>query len=292
MVSNFNLRFSPGQRILILMLALCLFTIIGSAIVAIVVRNGMTTQSLRISTVLQDIIIFMLPALVSAMLISSLPARFLGIDRGFKVSQLLWALLLMFAANPAMNYLVMLNENLVLPDALKGVEEWMRASETRAQESINILLGGSGIGSLVVDILIIGVLAGLSEELFFRGALQNILSATRLNHHAAIWITSFIFSAFHLQFYGFLPRLLMGAYFGYLLVWSRSLWLPILIHIVNNSSVVCAMWHSRGDVATGGETTFNNWGADSPTLILASVVLTVFVLIRLKKSFKSRADVS
>lgn len=76
---------------------------------------------------------------------------------------------------------------------------------------------------------------------------------------------------------------MLGAYFGYLLVWSRSLWLPVLIHAINNSLVVYSMWHTEGTSEAVEEVTINNWGVDSPTLILGSVILTVFIIVRLKK---------
>ncbi len=279
-----DLRFTPAQRVVVLLVALCLFTVIGSALVGIVMRNGITTPSLRIATVLQDCIIFILPAVISALLISPMAARFLGIDSGFRLSQLLLAVLGMIASIPAMNALVKFNEQLILPESLSAIESWMRAAEEQAQESVGILLGQSTVGSLIVSLLIVGVLAGVSEELFFRGALQRIFMSGRMNVHVAIWLTAFVFSAFHLQFFGFLPRLLLGAYFGYLFYWSKSLWLPIVMHVFNNSMVVCVMWreNSVGEMARQTES-LNNWGADSAILIIDSIIFTSFIMVWLYK---------
>lgn len=279
-----DLRFTPAQRVVVLLVALCLFTVIGSALVGIVMRNGITTPSLRIATVLQDCIIFILPAVISALLISPMAARFLGIDSGFRLSQLLLAMLGMIASIPAMNALVKFNEQLILPESLSAIESWMRAAEEQAQESVGILLGQSTVGSLIVSLLIVGVLAGVSEELFFRGALQRIFMSGRMNVHVAIWLTAFVFSAFHLQFFGFLPRLLLGAYFGYLFYWSKSLWLPIVMHVFNNSMVVCVMWreNSVGEMVRQTES-LNNWGADSAMLIIDSIIFTSFIMVWLYK---------
>ena len=279
-----DLRFTPAQRVVVLLVALCLFTVIGSALVGIVMRNGITTPSLRIATVLQDCIIFILPAVISALFISPMAARFLGIDSGFRLSQLLLAVLGMIASIPAMNALVKFNEQLILPESLSAIESWMRAAEEQAQESVGILLGQSTVGSLIVSLLIVGVLAGVSEELFFRGALQRIFMSGRMNVHVAIWLTAFVFSAFHLQFFGFLPRLLLGAYFGYLFYWSKSLWLPIVMHVFNNSMVVCVMWreNSVGEMARQTES-LNNWGADSAMLIIDSIIFTSFIMVWLYK---------
>lgn len=280
-----NIRFAPAQRIVILIVSLCLFTIVGSAIIGIVMRGGMTTQTLRISTVLQDCIVFILPATVSTLLISPYAARFLGVDSKLRPMQLLLALLALMFSIPAMNGLVKLNEQMSLPASFAGIEEWMRAAEEQAKASVEVLLGSASIGSLIVNILIVGVLAGLSEELFFRGALQRIFLSCRMNHHLAIWLTAFVFSAFHLQFFGFFPRLLLGAYFGYIFYWSRSLWLPIILHAFNNSMVVYAMWHEKADdVIKTGRESINTFGADAPMMILTSIIITAFFIRCLYKT--------
>ncbi|MBD5300448.1 MAG: CPBP family intramembrane metalloprotease [Bacteroides sp.] len=276
-----NLRFTPGQRILILIVALCVFTVFGSAIISMFMHDGLTTTSIRISTVIQDCVIFILPAIVSALLISPYPARFLGIDKVFDIRMLILALMAMIVSIPAMNSLVAFNESLTLPDSLSGIENLMRNAEEQAQESVKILLGRHSIGSLIVNILIVGVLAGLSEEIFFRGALQRILLSGRMNVHLAIWLTAFIFSAFHLQFFGFLPRLLLGAYFGYLFYWSRSLWLAVIMHTFNNSIVVYSMWKANGVEVTSENESINNLGVGSPVLIIASIILSVVFLRQL-----------
>lgn len=280
-----NIRFAPAQRIVILIVSLCLFTIVGSAIIGIVMRGGMTTRTLRISTVIQDCIVFILPATVSALLISPYAARFLGVDGKVRPMQLLFALMALMFSIPAMNGLVKLNEQMSLPASFAGMEEWMRAAEEQAKNSVEVLLGSASVGSLVVNILIVGVLAGLSEELFFRGALQRIFLSCRMNHHLAIWLTAFVFSAFHLQFFGFFPRLLLGAYFGYIFYWSRSLWLPVILHAFNNSMVVYAMWHEKADdvVKAGGES-INIFGADAPMMILTSIIVTAFFIRCLYKT--------
>ena len=106
------------------------------------------------------------------------------------------------------------------------------------------LMGTDTIGSIIMSILIIGLLAGFSEN-FFRGALQRLLSTAGRNIHVAVWLTAFIFSAVHMQFYGFVPRMLLGAMFGYMAVWSGSLWIAVIAHATNNSLVVIAQSVAR-----------------------------------------------
>jgi len=276
-MDNLTHRFSSAQRIMILLLSLLFFSAIGSLLVMAITRNGETSVTLRCATVIQDCIIFIAPAIATSVIISTLPAKFLCIDKKFGLIQLMLAVLAMIVSIPFMNCIVKLNADMTLPDALSGVEAWMMQAENKAQESVEILLGGSSFLSLAVNLLIVGVLAGLSEELFFRGALQRVLGSTRINPHAAIWLTALIFSAFHMQFFGFIPRLLLGAFFGYLLYWSGSLWLPAIIHALNNSLVVYTMWLDKNNV-NGATESLNNWGENSPALILASLILTIFIL--------------
>lgn len=283
-MENHNLRFTPGQRIIILSVLLLLFTVIGSVIVGIIVRNGMTTQTIRISSVVQDCIIFVLPAVISAVVITPYAANFLGIDRGFSVRQLALAVLAFAFSIPAMNALVCLNEGLSLPSALSGLEEWMRNAEMQAQSTVELLLGTSSVGSLIVNLLIVGVLAGFSEEIFFRGSLQRLFMSSNMSPHVAIWLTAAVFSAFHLQFFGFFPRLLLGVFFGYLFYWTKSLWLPIIMHILNNSLVVYSMWLEKAEAEQDNAfESLNDWGVDSPALIIASLILTGSILYKMHR---------
>ncbi|MDP4687503.1 MAG: CPBP family intramembrane metalloprotease [Salibacteraceae bacterium] len=96
---------------------------------------------------------------------------------------------------------------------------------------------------LIINLLVIAVFPAISEELFFRGFLQNTLLKMGRNHHVAIWVTAFIFSAIHMQFLGFFPRLILGAVLGYSAMYSRSLIVPIIGHFVNNGLAVVLTYY-------------------------------------------------
>lgn len=279
-----SLRFRPSERFLIFFIALVVCAFVGSLIVGFVVHNGVTTKTLRIATVIQDCVIFILPSVITAVMVAVMPGRFLRIDAGLSFKPLLLATIAMLVSIPAMNWIVMMNDSLTLPDCLSGLENWMRQHEEEARSSVKLLLGSNTVGSLIIDLLIVGVLAGLSEEILFRGTLQQLFSLSGINRHLAVWLTAIIFSAIHMQFFGFVPRLLLGAYFGYLLWWSGSLWLPVIIHALNNSIVVYSTWLHATVAEGGGDSAFDSWGVDSPTLIIASAILTCFVVMRLKKN--------
>lgn len=278
--SDVRLGYTYPLRLLLFFLISFLCLLAGAICVGAVTHGGMTTLTLRIATVVQDVVVFVLPSVFIAMKVADPPASLLAVDRWGGARMLILAMLTILFSIPLMNALVAWNESITLPDSLSDLELWLKRKEESAQGSVKILLGGVSIGDLVVSMLIVSVLAAFSEELFFRGAMQRLLASGPLSPHAAIWLTAFIFSAFHMQFYGFFPRLLLGAYFGYLLWWTRSVWIPVIIHMVNNGIVVYAMWRGRVTEMSGGSVadTNSNIQPDSLWWIIFSVVLTTVVI--------------
>lgn len=145
---------------------------------------------------------------------------------------------LLFCSSAFLEWITALNQKMSLPDALKGVEMWMKQKEEEAAELTKNILVMKNYTDLSINLIMIAILPAIGEELFFRGGIQNILGQWFKNHHVAIWVTAILFSAIHLQFYGFFPRMILGALFGYLLVYGRSIWYAILGHFINNGTAV------------------------------------------------------
>jgi len=106
--------------------------------------------------------------------------------------------------------------------------------------------------------------------------LQRVIGKWTRNHHIIIWSAAILFSAFHMQFFGFLPRMLLGAYFGYLLYWTRNIWIPVFAHFVNNAFAVISMSDASlkdNEFITGDISTQNLL----PYTIVAIVALFFFV---------------
>ncbi|MBN3520632.1 CPBP family intramembrane metalloprotease [Algoriphagus lutimaris] len=141
--------------------------------------------------------------------------------------------------------LVYLNSNLALPESMSELEAWMKSTEEQLMELTKFLTDFQTIPELVMGILVIGVLAGIGEEMFFRGLVQAKMHRYLKSGHWGVWMTAIIFSAIHLQFYGFLPRVFLGAIFGYLYLFTGSLLYPILAHIFNNSFTVIMVYLSN-----------------------------------------------
>lgn len=129
------------------------------------------------------------------------------------------------------------NMQMKLPEASKDLEDWMRRQEDEMAALTKGIVMTDSLPILLMNILVIAILPAIGEELFFRGALQGIIKRWFGNPHVAIWLTAIIFSAIHVQFFGFFPRLLLGAFFGYMLIWTHNIWIPIFAHFVNNAMV-------------------------------------------------------
>ena len=248
--------------------------------------SGETRTLLTVSIVLQDILVFILPAFITARFISAQPFTFLKLTTAPQWRAILFVVLLLVISMPAMNYIVYLNEQLSLPEALAPIEAWMRATENAAKAVTDSFLSGNTLPQMLGCILLMGVLTGLSEEMLFRGALQGTLLQSR-NTHFSIWLAAFVFSVLHFQFFGFVPRLLLGAIFGYLLVWTGSLWVPIIAHTLNNSVVVVSSYFfadnaSTDIISSALGSALENIGVPTdgsfPKLAFISLILTYFLI--------------
>ena len=236
--NSFNLR----QLILwsIFFIGLIFASIITAALMGFAKLEMKT--SLIISILLQDCLVFIMPALLTSSIISERPIAFIRLHKTPNLRHIAFVVLFYILSLPAMNYIVSLNEAITLPASLSGLENWMRDTEDAAKQVTDILIANDSIPSLISSILLIGVITGFSEEIFFRGTMQNIFESRPMNLHVSIWFTAIIFSVLHFQFFGFIPRLLLGAIFGYLMVWTGSLWTPIIAHTLNNSTVVISAY--------------------------------------------------
>lgn len=282
-----NLKFTvaPPRRMILLALMFVAGFCIAGILAGILSNLGGADRALaftRIGAVMQDIFMLVVPAVVTALLVTRRPATLLGVDRAPGLWPVALTICTMIVASPLMDVIIKWNAHITLPESLAAVEQSLRSAEQRASEAVEMILGPHTDGNLVMSLLIVGVLAGFSEELFFRGAMQRLLHSAPMPGWGAVWLTATIFSLIHFQAFGFVPRLLLGAYFGYLMLWSGSVWLPVIAHTVNNSLYVILRY------ATGsGE--LNIADSSTPWLAVASsAVLTAVGLWLLRSHFKSK----
>jgi membrane protease YdiL (CAAX protease family) len=166
------------------------------------------------------------------------PDEYLKTNFHFPWLLIVIAFMAMMLSNPLIELLGNLNEKMVLPKFLKGVEDWMRQSENETKKLSDAMMEMHSFSAMVFNLLFIGLLTAIVEEVLFRGCLQTIFVRWTRSKHAAVWIVAILFSAFHMEFFGFLPRMFLGVLFGYFTAWSGSVWPSIWAHFVNNGTIV------------------------------------------------------
>jgi membrane protease YdiL (CAAX protease family) len=192
----------------------------------------------------QQIALFAIPALVIAVLFRKDNESFMRTDKVPGSIPVILVILLAILLIPVANYIGNINSKMDLPDWLSGVEAGMRAQEDKAAGLINLLIKSSGAGELIINILILAIIPSIAEEMIFRGIFQQLICRLFRSAHFGIWITAIIFSAIHLQFFGFLPRLILGLSFGYLFYWSGNLWIAVIAHFINNAVPVVLSYYT------------------------------------------------
>lgn len=206
-------------------------------------------QMNRVLLFFQHLGLFVVPAIVFARLSSVDWKKYLGFR--FIMSRIAIAsALVIIAALPLINVMAWFNEGLALPEALSSLEEVFAGMEETAQKLTMAIAGTGSVSSLMVNILVMALLPALGEEMIFRGLMIPIFRKWTGNVHVAVWLSAFLFSAMHFQFYGFIPRFLLGALLGYLFVWSKSIWAPIIAHFVNNAlALILLFMMARGSIS-------------------------------------------
>jgi membrane protease YdiL (CAAX protease family) len=190
---------------------------------------------LRYLLIIQDISLFIIPSIIILVMMKPESSARINELKTPKLNEIVLVIVLAFCILPITSFTGQINSDMHLPEWLSGVEKWMVEKEDYANSIINKALISPTFCIMILNLLIIAILPAIGEELFFRGVLQRIFSNLFKSGHVAIWITAFIFSAIHFQFFGFVPRFILGLVFGYLFFWSGTLWLPVISHFVNNA---------------------------------------------------------
>ena len=227
--------------------------------------------------IVQDIGIFLLPPLVYAYLADPRPLAYMGIKSPQKNSFFLVALIIMIAGYFTVEFLGMVNQSIVtlLP---KMTQKWVESGEENANGMLENILSIKGPASLMMAIFMVGALPAIGEELFFRGILQKLFIQIFKSAWPGIIFTGFLFSAFHMQFLGFLPRMALGIILGALYWYSGSILTSMLGHFIFNTINILLIYLKLADLdsKSGAGMVFSLIG-------LVCLILVVFLLNYLRK---------
>jgi membrane protease YdiL (CAAX protease family) len=238
-------------------------------------ENPEMVSILKYFQMLQSVGLFIFPAWMAAWFFSGDASSWLKINRLLHIKYFLVTLAVMACSLPFINLLITWNEAMTLPALLEPVETWMKNAEQEAARLTDAFLNMSSWGGFFFNLFLIAALPAIGEELIFRGLFQRLFTEWLKKPHLAIWLTAILFSAIHMQFYGFLPRLVLGLIMGYLFYLSGSLWLPVFAHFLQNGSVVVASWMEQQGVIQGD---YQNFGSTDNLFLLAGSVFSVLGL--------------
>lgn len=243
---------------------------------------------LRIVQAFNSVGTFMIPAFIFSYLSESNWFSYGKMDKspGYVMSNIVIVLSLVIL--PVVLALAEWNEAWSLPETFSGLDKWLRETDKHNNELVRVMTRDPRVSILLLNIFVLAVLPAIGEELLFRGTMQTFLQKWTKSSHWAIWITAFVFSAIHFQISGFVPRMLIGAYLGYLFYWSGSLWLPILAHFMHNSMSLLSDYilMRRGvDVDNMGFSDIHGW---QYILVIAIVLTTVGIYFLWRKRVQLR----
>jgi uncharacterized protein len=242
-------------------LVLVFFMLTGIlGLVTIMMNNGLTLQdaasllnnprpadipALKLSQALQTIGLFIGTAWLAAFFLSPAAGTYLAIKSKPSYFSLFLVVLSMIIWIPTVNFSAAINARLNLPESMDFVENEMEALRNSYNQLTELFLNTGSVTGFMVNIIVMAILPAVGEELLFRGVFQRLLTEWTRNIHWGVVLAAMLFSFFHFEFFGFLPRFLLGIFFGYLFAWTSSIWVPILAHFTNNFIIVCYSFYSQ-----------------------------------------------
>ena len=223
-------------------------------------------------------------AVIAQFLFSKSPFRVLGLTIAPEKNNVMLTIGFMLIALPFVTWLGYINSFLDFPEALQWLEDWMQSTEETNQRTVKKFLQMDSFGDLALNLAVIAFVTAIGEELVFRGVLQQLIIPLFKNYHIGIWVSAAIFSAFHMQFYGFLPRMFLGMLFGYTFYWTKNLYLPILAHFINNGFAVVATYIYGFDTLDSEIESAAEGDEFSWVVAIMSLVITVGIAVLIQKT--------
>lgn len=228
---------------------------------------------------------FIFPGIILAYLFSDNYKDYLKIDTPIRMSPVVWVILSMIVALPLQNFIACYNQELHFPETLKPLEDALRLQEEAADSITRSMLNMENLWALILNIVVVALFAAVGEEFIFRGVLQNVFGRFLHNKHVIIWSVAIIFSLAHFQFFGFVPRVLLGAYFGYLVYFTNNIWLPVIAHFTNNFIIVINFWIYKNQPEKLEDMDAIGTGP-SWWMALVSLIFFAIIFMKIKKDSK------
>lgn len=261
-----------------------LLSIVFISILAPVMGGIDSLNFIRVMQVFQSVFIFLVPALLCAYLFNEDGWQYLKIKKAVNLKVLIYSIILIVAIQPLISFTGYYNKMMTLPESLSELEQSMQAMENSAAALLERLMADHSPDVVIANFIVIAVAAGITEEFFFRGSLQQLVKKICHNRHVTVWITAFIFSFIHFQFYGFVPRMLLGALLGYIFLWSGNLWIPVIVHTLNNALSVALYYKFHSTPVYDRLESFGT--GDTVWATVASIAVTGVILSLFSREYQ------
>ena len=250
-------------------------------------ESPLMVAGIKLSVIISQLIGFAMPAIFFARLVNVDVATELGMVNKTNYRSYLLGALLIISLLPVVNFTHWLNQQIDFEAMWGEVGTQIKSMEELNGKLTQLILPSDGdIPNLLYVIFLIAIIPAICEELVFRGVFQKIFTNMFINKHVGIWVAAFVFSFAHFQFYGFLPRFILGAALGYLFMYSRTLWVPMVAHAVNNTlGVLFAYW--KLDEGETLNTDTLGTAASDWIWIAVSIVFATGLFIMLRKANKN-----
>ncbi len=292
---------TEGQKLFFFVLIIFISSIVGflsSAIITTdtdILRSDLTNPDniflIKLMQLITSVFIFIVPPLLLSYFEGGNLFNNLDLRKKIKRQNVLLIILIMLFSQILVA--VSMQWNLEIINSLKSfipsVVESMKLMEENAKTITEAFLKMENTSDLLFNLFLIAFIPAIGEEMVFRGVLQKKLHSILQSTHLAIFVSSFIFSAIHMQFFGFLPRFILGIILGYLFYYSKNLWMPIIAHFINNALAVLIMYSAfanklNTDISEIEKTDIN--------FLQASISFVVVMLfIYLFKKINSREEI-
>ncbi len=209
--------------------------------------NPQGIMALKLNQGLISLAIFIIPSILFCRAINQNPVHFLRLKHPTKLYNYLFIIILIILAIPVSSWLLELNQNFHLPEYYKEFEVFLRGDEAFAKLQTEAFVNANTIPQLLFNIIIVAIIPAITEEIFFRGCLQNFVKMCFYNLHISVIFTAIIFSAIHGDYFGFLPRFMFGLVLGYAFAYSGNIWVSIVGHFLNNCITIVAYFIAQKD---------------------------------------------
>ena len=201
--------------------------------------NPAYANAMKMVQLVSTLFAFFLPAFVYARVVNKKPLKHLGFITTISSRQVFLVVLIATAGLFLSGALAELNQIIPIP---KNWSAYFHKLEDDYSDQVLIMAKMKSFGDFLFTLIVIALVPAIVEESLFRGALQQILVKWFRNAWMGILVTSIIFSAIHMSYYGFLPRAALGLILGFLYYYSKNIWLNILAHFLNNGIAVTSLY--------------------------------------------------